>query len=206
LIFKILLKGLTLAVDSRVLDTFEEIFNTSLMKNLLPLLLLVSSINTYSQERVNPVIKNFGGIYDIPEATVKPDSSVAYKIVIDVVGGSEDPNEIDASLNNVARMLNLYAVGGADFEKINVVLAIHGKSTYSTMNDNSYKAKFGVKNPNTPLIEELKEAGVKITVCGQSLKGRNVSTDQLLPEIEVATSMLTTVTTYQMKGYALLKF
>lgn len=176
------------------------------MKNLLPLLLLVSSIITYSQERVNPVIKNFGGIYDISEATVKPDSSLEYKIVIDVLGGSDDPKEIDASLNNVARMLNLHAVGGVDISQMKVVLAIHGKSTYSTMSDDAYSAKFGVNNPNTPLIKELREAGVKLTVCGQSLIGRKVGVEQLLPELEVATSMLTTITTYQLKGYALLKF
>lgn len=171
---------------------------------LIPYLFL--SLAIFSQERVNPVIRNFGGIYGIPEATIKPEPDIQYNIVIEVFGGAGDPKIIDGSINNVARMLNLYAVGGADIQKISVVLAIHGKSTYSTLNDAEYEEKFGVANPNTPLIKELKAAGVKITVCGQSLKGRKVNSDQLLPEIEVATSMLTTVTTYQMKGYALLKF
>lgn len=176
------------------------------MKNLLLFLLLVSGLITYGQDRVNPIIKNFGGIYDIPEASVKPDPNQEYKIIIDVYGGPTDPKEIDASLNNVARMINLHAVGGADMEQMKVVLAIHGKSTYSTMNDAAYNAKFGIDNPNTPLIRELKAAGVKLAVCGQSLIGRKVGIDQLLPELEVATSMLTTVTTYQLKGYAFLKF
>ncbi|MFK7952713.1 MAG: DsrE family protein [Ekhidna sp.] len=176
------------------------------MKNSLSIFLLVSCLITYSQERVNPVIKNFGGIYDIPEATVKVDPSLEYKIVIDVYGGSDDPEKVDPSINNVARLLNLHAVSGADVEKMKVVLAIHGESTYSTMSDEAYNDKFGVNNPNAPLVKELKQAGVKLTVCGQSLKGRRVSSDQLLSEIEIATSMLTTVTTHQLKGYAVLKF
>ena len=87
-----------------------------------------------------------------------------------------------------------------------VVLAIHAESTYSTMNNEAYQIKFGTDNPNTPLIKALKDAGVKITVCGQSLKARKVGVNQLLPEIEVATSMLTTVTRYQLSGYTILKF
>jgi intracellular sulfur oxidation DsrE/DsrF family protein len=55
-------------------------------------------------------------------------------------------------------------------------------------------------------VKELKEAGVKVAVCGQSLRGRGIENEQLLSEVEVATSMLTTVTSYQMKGYQLLKF
>jgi intracellular sulfur oxidation DsrE/DsrF family protein len=89
---------------------------------------------------------------------------------------------------------------------MNVVLALHGNSTYSIVNDALYKEKFGTTNPNAALVKELKEAGVKVAVCGQSLRGRGIENDQLLSEVEVATSMLTTVTSYQMKGYQLLKF
>ena len=61
-------------------------------------------------------------------------------------------------------------------------------------------------NPNADLIKDLKEAGVKIAVCGQSLRGRGFSEDMILDEVEIATSMLTTVTHYQNLGYTLLKF
>ncbi len=176
------------------------------MKHLLSALLTITLTACIAQKRVNPVIKNFGGIYDIPEATVKPDPNQEYKIVIDVYGGSEDKSKIDRSLNNVARMLNLHAVGGVSPEKMSVVLALHAQSTYSIMDNDSYRKKFGSENPNIKLVEELNEAGVKITVCGQSLKSRNVKGNRLLSEVEIATSMLTTVTSYQMKGYQLLKF
>lgn len=176
------------------------------MKNLLTFTFLLLYVFTYAQEKVNPVIKSYGGIYEIPDATVKPDPDQEYKIVIDVYGGAEDKAAIDRSLNNVARMLNLHAVGGVPAENLKVVLALHGKSTFSTLNDVAFQEKFGRSNPNINLMKELKEAGVKITVCGQSLKGRGLEPNELAEEVELATSMLTTVTYYQHQGYVLLKF
>ena len=169
-------------------------------------ILFSASLATQAQERQNPVISSFGGIYDIPEATIKANSNLEYKVVIDVVTGNEDPKEFNWSLNNVARMLNLHAVGGADMSKMEVVLAIHGSATYSIANDKNYRAKYGIENPNKELIKALSDAGVTIAVCGQSLKGRGIETKDVLEEVEIATSMLTTVTTYQLKGYAVLKF
>ncbi|MEM9300323.1 MAG: DsrE family protein, partial [Bacteroidota bacterium] len=109
-------------------------------------------------------------------------------------------------LNNVARMLNLHAVSGADMDRMEVVLAIHGSATYAVMDNRLFKKSFGVDNPNLPLIQDLKAAGVKLTVCGQSLISRDVPVKNVTEEVEIATSMLTTVTTHQLKGYALLKF
>jgi intracellular sulfur oxidation DsrE/DsrF family protein len=101
----------------------------------------------------------------------------------------------------------LHAVGGVPKENLHVVLAIHGGATYATLNDKAYHTKYGVDNPNTKLIQALNESGVvDLFVCGQSLIGRGVDSDTLSPFVKVATSMLTTATTYQLKGYAMLKF
>ena len=176
------------------------------MRTLFLTLLIASISTSFAQEKVAPVIKNFGAIYEIPEATIKPDPSKDYKIIVDVFGGASDKKEIDRSLNNVARMINLHSVGGVPAEKMNIVLALHAQSTYSILNNKSFREQFGVDNPNAALIKELKEAGVKVAVCGQSLRGRGFDKDMILDEVEIATSMLTTVTHYQNLGYTLLKF
>ena len=152
-----------------------------------------------------PVIKEFGGIYAIDHATVIPDGQQKYNIVIDVVSG-KDPTQLNAALNNVARMINLHAIGGAHPDSIHVVLAIHGHATKTILNDDAYVSRYNVKNPNTDLLDALKESGVKLTVCGQSLIGREIDLDEVDENVEIATSMLTTVTTYGLKGYQLLKF
>jgi intracellular sulfur oxidation DsrE/DsrF family protein len=158
-----------------------------------------------TQNKENPVIEKFGGIYDIPEATVRPSSDVKFKVVIDLYSGSAAADKLNPALNNVARMINLHAIGGAT-EKMDVVLAIHGSANDVVMSNGHYFDRYKVDNPNVELIKRLKAAGVKLTVCGQSLLHSKVAPDQVLEEVDIATSMLTTVTTYQLKGYAFLSF
>ncbi len=171
---------------------------------LLHLTIFISS--SHAQEMVNPEIKTFGGIYDIVEASVRPTAELDYKIIIDLHSGAKSPDQINPALNNVARMINLHVIGGATAKKMKVVLAIHGDANDVVMNTKSYFERYRVDNPNIQLIKSLKSAGVKLTVCGQSLLSKSVATNQVLEEVEIATSMLTTVTTYQLNGYAFLSF
>lgn len=152
-----------------------------------------------------PVIQEFGGIYSIDQATVLPDAKQKYDIVIDLYSG-EDPMQLNKALNNVARMINLHAVSGVHPDSIHVVLAIHGKATKTVLNNEGYQSRYGINNPNDNLIVALNDAGVKLTVCGQSLIARKINLDEVHENIQLATSMLTTVTNYQQKGYTLLKF
>tara|TARA_R110002072_G_scaffold85317_12_gene193435 strand:- start:4734 stop:5264 length:531 start_codon:yes stop_codon:yes gene_type:complete len=176
------------------------------MRVLLILLLSLSFGSLLAQSNYEyPVIKKFGGIYPIDQATVVPDTKQQYNIVIDVYSGAE-ATKLNAALNNVARMINLHAIAGVPPDAIHVVLAIHGKATKTVLKDAAYESRYGVKNPNLPLISALKEAGVTIAVCGQSLIGRKINPKEVHENIDLATSMLTTVTTYQLKGYAMLRF
>ena len=74
------------------------------------------------------------------------------------------------------------------------------------MNNEAYKAKYKVDNPNLKIYQQLQTAGVKMFVCGQSLIAREVDRNKLVPEVKISVSMLTILTTYQLKGYAVLKF
>ncbi len=156
--------------------------------------------------RVNPIIKSEGGVFEVPFAIEKPDPSLTYNIVIEVERESEKPDTINWALNNVARLLNLHSVGGVPSANMNVVLAIHGGATYTTMNNEQYRAKYKVDNPNLKLYQELQAAGVKMFVCGQSIINRKVDRSRIVPEVKPAVSMLTTLTTYQLRGYAYLRF
>jgi len=176
------------------------------MKYSIFFAILVFGNLLFAQQKVNPVIPSFGGIYAVDNATVVPDAELDYNIIVDIKTGSSLPENVSPALNNVARMINLLKVGGADASKINVVLAVHASATYALLNDQAYQEKYDILNPNAPLIKELATSGVKIAVCGQSMIGRRVNEKDLLDEVEVATSMLTTVATYQLKGYAFFQF
>ena len=97
-------------------------------------------------------------------------------------------------------------MGGVPKENLNVVVAVHGGAIWTIMNDELYFEKFGVANPHTPLYKELLDNSVRVVVCSQSMFKRKIAKDQLIPGLEVATSALTTLTQYQLMGYALLRF
>ena len=175
------------------------------MRPLLSFFVALGFSSLAAQEALTPVVP-FGGIYDVPEATVRPDPQLEYRIVVDVVSGAELPEDVGAGLHNVTRMVNLFSVGGVPPEHLTVVLALHGGATYGVLRNERYRERFETDNPNLPVIRALKEAGVKVTVCGQSLIGRDIDPADVVPEVDIATSMLTTVATYQMMGYAVFRF
>lgn len=176
------------------------------MKIVLVVISLVMSVSAFSQNRVNPVIKNYGGIFEIPYAEEKPDPTLDYNIVIEIERASDTPDSTNWALYNVSRLINLHVMGGVPKDKLHVVLAIHGAAAFSVMNNEAYKAKYGVNNPSLKLYAELEQAGVKIFVCGQSLIARKIDRFKMVPEVKIASSMLTVMTTHQLKGYAALKF
>ena len=167
---------------------------------------LISTSSLFGQGRINPIVSGFGGIFDAPFAVEKPDPNMEYKIVIDIATNDSEPDQLAYSLFNVARLINLHAMGGVPKENLKIVLAIHGGAAYAVMDNKSYKKKYNVDNPHLPLFKELEEAGVQMFACSQSLIGRGINHKRIVPEVKPATSMLTVMTTYQLKGYAALKF
>jgi intracellular sulfur oxidation DsrE/DsrF family protein len=172
---------------------------------LLCQILICSIATSWAQDKVYPVIETYGGIYDVPEATLRPNADLEYKIVVELHSGSESADKLNPAINNVARMMNLHAIGGAS-NKMDIVLIIHGDANDVVLSNEYYFDRYKVDNPNIDLLRILKTAGVKLNVCGQSLLYYDVNPEQVLEEVEIATSMLTTVTTYQLKGYAFLSF
>lgn len=156
--------------------------------------------------KVNPIILSFGAVWEIPAAKEKPDASMEYKILVDITNAADKPDTLNLYLEAIATLLNLHGSAGVPAKNIHTVVVIHKMATYSILNNETFRKKFKVDNPNLPLIKELSDAGVKFFVCGQNLiRGKLTETD-IAPEITVATSALTTLTTYQLKGYALINF
>lgn len=169
-------------------------------------ILFALSISAFGQTPQFPIVKDFGGIYEIPEATERPDPKGEYKIIIDLVSAADDPKQINRMVDNIARMVNLHGIAGVPKENIKVKVAVHGGAIFSILNDEEYQKRNGVKNPNLPVFQALKEAGVEFYVCGQSLIARNMKPTDVWEGTEIALSMLTTLTTYVPQGYMLMRF
>jgi len=158
-----------------------------------------------AQEAKFPIIKSFGGIFEIPNS-VKPEADTDYKIVVDLKTLQRDKSSINPGLNNVARMINLHELGGVKHENLKVSVAIHGGATDVTLTNEAYQKRYEMDNPNIPLLTELKNAGVELYVCGQSLIAREYAFNDIHDHITIGLSMLTVVTTHVQDGYTLLVF
>lgn len=177
------------------------------MRNLLIICLVFLTFSLSGQERnwVNPIIPNYGRIMDLEDVDVKPDPARVYNIMIEVVHDMEKPERLNFYANNVARLINLHAVGGVPKENLNVVVVVHAQATNSVISNEAYLKKYEVDSPYVKYFKELHEAGVELIVCGQSLTMFGHSKDDLLPGVKMATSALTAISTYQLAGYAFFK-
>lgn len=181
--------------------------NLSNMKNLrLTTFLFFLSLSAFAQTPQFPIVEGFGGIFEIPDATERPDGTLEYKILVDLTSPSEDNKQISRFVDNVARLMNLHGLAGVTKDRIKVKVIVHGGGVFTLLNDENYKKRFEVDNPNLKVFEALEEAGAEIMVCGQSLIARNLKTADLWPGVTIAHSALTTITTYVPKGYIQLKF
>ncbi|UZD22574.1 DsrE family protein [Algoriphagus halophytocola] len=167
---------------------------------------LFTSQFSFAQSAQYPLVKGFGGIYEVPDATEKPDPSKEYFILIDMTTGGAENAEISRWVDNVARMMNLHGLAGVPKERMHIKVVVHGGAIFTVLGDEAYNKRFGTDNPNIPVYDALEEAGVEVLVCGQSLHARRLAKSDLYPGVQVALSALTTITTYIPQGYTYLKF
>lgn len=178
----------------------------TVFKFTLPVFFYLLAVQSQAQTPQFPIVKGFGGIYEIADATERPDPSLEYRIIVDLATAAEDNSEISRWVDNVARLMNLHGLSGVPKDNVKVKVIIHGGAIFTLLNDRNYKDRFDTENPNLKVFEALEDAGAEIMVCGQSLIARNFKTTDLWPGVTIAHSALTTITTYVPQGYILLKF
>jgi intracellular sulfur oxidation DsrE/DsrF family protein len=172
----------------------------------LTLTLLFCSQMSFSQTAQFPIVKDFGGIYEIKDAVERPDPSLEYKIIVDLSTGADSPEEISRWVDNIARLMNLHGLAGVPKDRLHVKVVVHGGAIFTLLNDEKHQARSKVNNPNLKVYDALKAAGAEIFVCGQSMIARNLDKNDLWPGVKIAHSAMTTITTYVPQGYTLLKF
>lgn len=177
-----------------------------LIKYTLILISTLGCSSLFGQSAQFPIVKEYGGIYEIPDATERPDPTLTYKLLVDLSTAAEDNKQISRWVDNVARLMNLHGLAGVPKKKLKVKVVIHGGAIFTLLNNEQYQERFQTDNPNLKVYEALLEAGADIMVCGQSLIARKMMTKDLWPGVRIAHSALTTITTYLPQGYVLLKF
>jgi intracellular sulfur oxidation DsrE/DsrF family protein len=139
---------------------------------------------------------------DIPGAHELPDPKMDYKVVFSVATAAKNPEDVNPTLQAMARYVNTLAKNGVAADHRHIAAVFHQGGGEIVMKNDAYRARFGRDNPNVALIHELKQAGVDLRVCGQGLIGRKIEQSQVLPEIQVDLWAMTTMVNLQMRGYA----
>ena len=162
----------------------------------------------FAARGIYPAIKasKFSGVLPVDGITEKPDVNLKYKLVIGLASGTNDAEkikELNRGLAEAGRFINLHLAAGVPKENLEVVMVIHGKALYTILNNEAFKKQFKTDNPNAGIVKELEDAGVQFIACGQAMQFLEVKKEELRPEVKIALSARTAISTYQLKGYAL---
>jgi len=151
-----------------------------------------------------PAIEGAGQVHALPKAAYRPEPSKTYRIIFSMTAGSKEPGQINPAIERVARTVNLYASAGVPLSHLKFVAVAYGPATSVALNDEQYKAAYGVANPNLPVIAKLRKAGVDVAVCGQAVAEHKYRYEWIDPSVTLALSAITTITTLEHAGYHLM--
>jgi len=158
-----------------------------------------------------PAIKgyNWAGVAPVQNVTELADPKMKYKLLMELTGfaakGQEKTakNEINGGIGEVARKVNLHVAAGVPQKNIDLVVIVHAGALFAFLNNEKYKRKYGIDNPNITMIKNLQNFGAKIIVCGQAMTFLGLEMEDLVPGIKEALSAQTVLSTYELKGYKL---
>ena len=158
------------------------------------------------QTEQHPVISEARGNWPLPNAAVQPDKTRDFKVIFDATRAAAKPEDVVPALAEAGALLNQVGAAGVPAAQRKVAVIFHGAAVDGLLNNESYKEKFGVANPNLNLLRALRQAGVELFVCGQFLHFRQIDPSKIVPDVPLATSAMIVTVTYQNRGYALLPF
>ncbi|MFC5315500.1 MULTISPECIES: DsrE family protein [Azospirillum] len=164
------------------------------------------SMDKPMQRVQKPVIDGFGGAWFFPNAALRFDPALDYKVVFSVTQAPPEEDRVNPGLERVARFLNLYAADVGSAKRLDVVVVGAGAATRAMLADDAHRRLHSGGNPNALLLERLDEQGVRLFVCGQALAERGLEPEATHPCVGVALSAMTAVADCQLRGFALLSY
>lgn len=163
-----------------------------------------SAAQAAEPQAAGQAIPGFGNTTPVANAANLPDRSIRYRVIFSVAKAAQTPAKVNPSLDKVARFLNLLGSEGIRPARNDVVVILHGAAAAAVLGDEAYRARYGVDNPNLPLIRALRRAGATIHVCGQALVSQKIDRSAVSADVITDLSALTTIATLQLKGWVLM--
>jgi intracellular sulfur oxidation DsrE/DsrF family protein len=161
--------------------------------------------NAMSAEfKKGPVFSEFGPHADVRHALTLSESS-EFRVAFDVAKQG-NPGAINKKFESLARFINMHVANGVPKENIQLALVVHGKAIWDLTKDDVFHTKHDRHNANLPLLKQLMDNGVRITVCGQSAAYYQISPDMLAKGVNMSLSAMTEHALLQQQGYTLNPF
>ena len=142
-------------------------------------------VEASAQKTVRPFITGYGDVFEVAATKEVVNKKGKYKILVDIISPAANAKEISEHFENIARIANLHVAAGVKPENLSVMAVVHGPAVSFILNNETFKQKYGVDNPNQPLFTALKAAGIPLYVCGQTLFKRKVDPATLAPEFDI---------------------
>ncbi len=149
------------------------------------------------------LIPEVGGVAVLTGAPEGPRAGA--RVLFDVTASAK-PTELNPGLERAARLLNLYGAAGMKPTAVQITIVFHGDAAASALTDEAYaKQNAGENNPNIALIAKLREAGVEVLICGQTLARKKISQHDIAEGVAIAASAMTTLVNRQLEGFTVIR-
>jgi intracellular sulfur oxidation DsrE/DsrF family protein len=150
-----------------------------------------------------PVFERYGAVYDQVVPDYMPPAG-DYRVLFDVSRAPESTDEMNPGLEALARFMNMHARNGVEVDAMHLAVVLHGSAGRAVLKQDAYRSRFGVDNPDLPLLEALAARGVRIMICGQSAASRGYGKEEMASPVQVALSASSALFGLQAEGYRLL--
>lgn len=155
-------------------------------------------------EPTPPVIAGSDGYVEIPDAAVTRDPARVYKALFDATTAAPDHKRPLPAFTRVALQINGLVAAKVPAENIHFVMILHGPAGDALLTDAEYRKKHKIDNPNRQIFQSLRQAGVRMLVCGQYMARANLALSQIMEGVEVAEAATLVQISYANDGYAVL--
>lgn len=174
------------------------------MKTLITsVIFLLLTFQLNAQNKSYPLITDYGAVEVIDFKVELPNPSAQYKLISEMYARQEDKKELYGMLDYSARIVNAHVAAGIPKHNIKLAVVVFSGATPIILNNEEYKKRFGVDNPNIELLDKLVNAGVEVIVCGQSMVKQNIRPEQVHKGVQQAFSRITATSTLINQGYSI---
>ena len=168
---------------------------------VLALSLLAPALSAQQAAVPGPVIFSAGAVFPISEVDFSTPPDLEYRVAFEVGQASPSPDLLNVAFNSVARFLNMHVRSGVPREHLRAAVVVHGTAGWEILDDQAYRERYGVANPNKDLLVELLDYGVQVILCGQTAASRGIPDQSRIEGVQVALSAMTAFVVLQEQGY-----